>query len=184
MSAPSSRWLGVLLLASSSLVAPRALADEPEPVVRFDPAAKPPPSTQTTLLLVGTAGFALSYGGAVGASYLWESDPGATDLRYPLVGPWLKLGRTTMCVAEINGCSNVLQVIGAVATTLDGLLQAGSLAVIIEGILTPTAAAQSARLRAPSSARWFQADVGGVRFTPVPFVQSGSDLGLGLVGSF
>jgi hypothetical protein len=182
-----SAWLALAALALVSALPRAASADEPEPMVRFDPSAKPPPYTQSTLLLIGVAGAAVTYGGAVGASYLWADDPGASDLRIPVVGPWIKIGHTTMCVDETNGCNNVLQVIGAVAAGLDGLGQIGSLALLAEGLFAPTRAVRGPSAWSPRRAGFgsrLGGEIGDVRFTAVPFVQAGSDVGLGFVGTF
>jgi len=171
--------------------ASRSRADEPEPRVRFDEDATPPESSRTRVLLLGSALTALTYGGAVGASFLWENDPGATDLRIPVVGPWIKLGHTTMCTDGDTSCNNVFQVVGAIATVLDGLGQLGGIGLLAEGIFAPGAKPQrqaaALQLR-PQRGGAFSSrlilEAGDITFVPVPFFQSGSDAGIGLVGTF
>src|SRR5262245_35351740 len=88
----------------------------------------PPPSARTNTLLLGAAFFGGAYGLTVAASYGWPDDPGAADLRIPLVGPWLKLGQTTLCKdlpTPMDGktCSDPVQVIGGVLTIVSGIGQ-------------------------------------------------------------
>jgi hypothetical protein len=81
----------------------------------------------------------------------------------------------------------VLQVIGAVAAGLDGLGQIGSLALLAEGLFAPTRAVRGPSAWSPRRAGFgsrLGGEIGDVRFTAVPFVQAGSDVGLGFVGTF
>jgi len=100
-------------------------------------------------LLLGTAVFGGFYGGAVAASYGWSQDPGAADLRIPLVGPWLKLGQTELCSGlpepgeDERPCSDPLQVAGGVLAVISGIGQIGGLALLLEGTFM--------RTRAPSA---------------------------------
>jgi hypothetical protein len=179
--------VGTALAAACVLAAPEARADEPEPMVRFDPEAMPPPPAKTNVLIWGVATTAISYGGAVGASYLWESDPGAADLRIPVVGPWMKVGNTRLCDDEEPSCNDVFQVLGAVLAGFDGVIQVGGLALIAEGLFSPTRSSQppaSARLAGGPFASLLRTEVGSVSFAPVPFFRGGSDAGIAVVGSF
>lgn len=129
---------GFLLLALVSLsYAPSALADEPEPLAVYHPDRVPPSDARTKLYIAGGTLFAASYGAALGFSYLWEQDPGSADLRIPLVGPWMKVGSTTMCATETGGCSNALQVVGAVGAGFDGVFQVAALALLVDAMLVP-----------------------------------------------
>jgi len=181
--------LGLAAFGIGALAPTPACADEPQPLVRFDPDAVPPESTRTKVLLLGSAMTALSYGGALGASYLWSEDAGAADLRIPVIGPWIKLGHTTLCASEEFGCNNVMQVLGAVLVGFDGLGQIGGLALLSEGIFGPAGKKQAAFRGASASAggtfsSYFTGQLGDVSFVPLPFVQAGSDVGLGVVGTF
>lgn len=117
-----------------------ARADEPVRVVTFAPDELPPPSARLRLLGYGTALAAGSYGAALAASFSFPDDPGTADLRIPLVGPWLKLGQTRLCpsAADDPTCNNVYQVAGAIFVGLDGLIQAGSLALLVQSIFLRT----------------------------------------------
>jgi hypothetical protein len=132
--------LGALLYISLGFPT-EVRADEPVPTVAYDNSAAPPPAARWRLLGYG-AGLALgSYGVALAASYTYTSDPGVADLRIPVVGPWMKLGQTSLCPADSTvdpTCNNVYQVAGAILIGLDGLIQAGSLALLIQGVLMRT----------------------------------------------
>lgn len=189
--------LGLALLSGILSFGGQARADEPQPVISFAPDASPPPHTRTQVLLLGAATTAVFYGAAVGASYIWEQDRGAADLRIPVVGPWLKLGQTAGCAAEDTTCTPALQIAGAVLAALDGIGQAGGLALLLEGLFMKTApgttgsgsanlslgAQPRGQLGGTFSSHWV-VETGGVTFVPVPFAQAGSDLGIAIVGTF
>jgi len=131
-------------------VAPRAAAAEPTdpkamgpdpyealprtPSVALD--EYPPPSARRNLIIVGLASTAVWYGGAVAASYAVPDAAGAKDLRIPLAGPWMSLSHTG-CDGG-SDCNTLLIVLGAIATTLDGIGQAAGLALAAEGLFMPT----------------------------------------------
>jgi hypothetical protein len=103
----------------------------------------PPPSARTKTLLLGTAFFAGSYGLTLAASYGWPNDPGAADLRIPLVGPWIKLGQTTLCndlPDPVPGktCSDPVQVVGGVLAVISGLAQFAGVVLLTEGVVMRT----------------------------------------------
>ncbi len=129
---------GAALLATT-LATPRVSADEPEPVAVYHPDRVPPSSAKLTLGLIGGGLFGLAYGATLASSFAWETDPGASDLRIPLVGPWMKVGRTELCEEEVDGCSNALQVVGAVGAGFGGVFQAAALALLVDAILLPSA---------------------------------------------
>ena len=141
MKRPAPLLLLLVLLTSAHFAPRTARADEPQPLHRYSDDRLPPPGARVNLLLTGAAMFALSYGPAVGASYLWPETPGASDLRIPIAGPWIKLGKTKLCNAdpEVENCQDAVRVIGAVFAAIDGLAQAGSLFFLAEGIAMSTA---------------------------------------------
>jgi|GEM_PF-4185529 len=101
----------------------------------------PPPAVRTRTLLLGAAVFGGFYGGAVAASYGWSDDPGAADLRIPFVGPWLKVGHTTLCAnlpESQTPCSDPAQVAGGVLAVISGIGQIGGLALLLEGTFMRT----------------------------------------------
>ena len=170
----------------------------PAPQAAVSDVPLPPDETRTTVLIWGTGLTAIFYGGSLGASYLWEQDPGASDLRIPVVGPWMKVGRTQLCsgLPEPDaGCSDFAQVFGAVAAGFAGIGQVGGLALLAEGIFMKTA---GSRPSAPSSvalshpgaasrdedvAPWIYQN-GDLTMTAVPLSDGYSTVGAALVGSF
>ena len=160
-----------------------AVADEPAPIVQFNPDAAPPPATQGTILLAGAAVTGVFYGAAAGASAIWSDDPGASDLVYPLVGPWMKLGQTQLCNEDSGlDCNNGFQVAGAILLVFDGIGQAGGVALLVEGLLYGVGRPDAVRggssaprvssVFAPSRAFAAPWDfrLGGLHISPVPFL--------------
>jgi len=138
-----SSALCALGLGVAGLLGPTAAhAEEPVPTLEITDDL-PPPSARVNTLLLGTLVFGGFYGGAVAASYGWSQDPGAEDLRIPFVGPWLKVGQTTLCAdlpeSDIP-CSDPLQVVGAVLSVVSGIGQVGGLALLLEGTFMRTRA--------------------------------------------
>jgi len=125
-----------LLLTSTLCVVAPSRAEEPEPLHRYADDRLPPPSARLNLMLTGAAMFGISYGAAVGASYLWPDSRGASDLRIPVAGPWMKVGRTRLCSNDpgAENCQDAARVIGAVIAAIDGLAQAGGLLLITQSI--------------------------------------------------
>jgi hypothetical protein len=161
--------------------APRAAAaDEPERPVYYDSSVYPPPSTRYKLALVGVAVSAAWYGAAYGFSALWPDAPGAEDLRIPVAGPWMALGKTG-CADDDPDCSTLIVVLRAVLTTIDGVGQAGGLAVAAESLFLPTAT-QSPAPRRRRRAKPIEG-TDSFELRPAP-VLTGRSLGLGVAGTF
>ncbi len=164
---------GLALVATS--FSGLARAEEPglstTPAIR--PAADLPPSgARSTHIVAGVATTGVSYGLAVGASYLFPDFRGASDLRIPVAGPWLALGRTG-CPATDPDCSPVLLVFGALLTIIDGVSQAGGLAIVGEGLFLNT-----------SSGRALPRKAAGPTWRAVPLNLGKDGTGLGVVGTF
>src|SRR6188768_2954721 len=96
----------------------------------------PPPSAGRNLFLAGVASTAVWYGGALATSYAVDDPSMAKALRIPLAGPWMALTHTG-CGGGPD-CNTLLVVLGAIATALDGIGQAGGLALAAEGLFMPT----------------------------------------------
>jgi len=161
----------------SSFLAASARAEEPLPpaTVALPPSADlPPPSARVNLIITGAATTIVSYGLALGASYLWTADDlnGSKDLRIPVAGPWLALGKTG-CPASDPGCSKPLLAIGALLQVLDGVAQAGGLGIIGEGLFLNTSSSRPAAQKAEGTS---------VQAVPLNFEKGG--VGLGVVGTF
>ena len=180
------RCLGPLSLAAATLFgSAAALAQEaaapaaaPSAVEARESAATrealpleyPPPGAGTTLAVTGSAVFLGWYGVAWGHSLLEDDAPGAKDLRLPVVGPWMALSQAG-CSAGNPDCSQVWVVVRAILNVVEGVGQAGGLAVLGESLFLPTREpSPRARVQRPS-------------LEPVPFV-AGDSLGLGLRGNF
>ena len=171
------------LTLPSALVAAAAHAEEPAApaaAVTVSPAPAPPaadlppPGARTTHIVAGVATTAVSYGLALGASYLFKPEDlnGSKDLRIPIAGPWLALGKTG-CPTSTPDCSTVTLVIGAILTVFDGVTQAGGLGIIGEGLFLNTTSGKAAPRKA---------ELPAVRAVPLNFGKDG--VGLGVVGTF
>jgi hypothetical protein len=123
-------------------------------------------------LVAGVATTAVSYGLAVGASYLYPDHRGASDLRIPVAGPWMALGRTA-CAKNEPDCSPVLLVIGAILTVFDGVTQVGGLAVVGEGLFLKTSSGRTPMKKAQ-----------GPTWRAVPLDLGKDGAGLGIAGTF
>ena len=116
----------------------------PSPNVTLD--EYPPPSARRNMMLVGLGSTAVWYGAALGVSYAVDDPAMAKDLRIPIVGPWMALSHTG-CGGG-SGCNTLLVVLGAIATSLDGIGQAAGLALAGEGLFMPTQEQKAKRARA------------------------------------
>ncbi|HEY5376167.1 MAG TPA: hypothetical protein VIK01_20945 [Polyangiaceae bacterium] len=96
----------------------------------------PAPSARRNLLIAGGVTLASWYGLALGSSYIWPDTVGAKDLRIPVAGPWLAFAHSGC--GRVASCSEVLVVIRAIATALDGIGQASGVAFVGEGLFLPT----------------------------------------------
>src|SRR6478735_8996573 len=119
----------------------------------------PPPAAKRNLLIAGLASTALWYGGALGVSYAVDDPAMAKDLRIPFAGPWMALSHTG-CGGGPD-CNTLLVVLGAIATSLDGIGQAAGLALAAEGLFMPTREPKRAHaaLRAKRAKRFTDFDL-------------------------
>ncbi len=150
---------------------PAAVATTPGPPV-YD---LPPPSARWNTLFTGLAVTGVSYGLAVGASYVFHSEQTSDELRIPIVGPWMAIARTG-CREDDPNCSTVLMVVGAIFTGVDGVLQAGGLGIALDAAFMPTSASSSKREKRKESP--------AATIRPVPYVAGRDSVGLGVVGTF
>jgi hypothetical protein len=137
----------------------------------------PPPGSRwkTVGLGLGFAGF--WYLGAWGIrQWFWSESPGANDLRYPVVGPWMDLVQTG-CPSNDTNCGTLGLVVRTTLVVIDGIGQVGGVAVALDGLFTPT--------RSPGVSTAVS-----VAHTPAPFTLSlapwtpPAGAGLRLVGQF
>ena len=171
---------GAALLLGVAFAPRSAAADEPERPVYYDSSVYPPPSARYKLALVGVGVSAVWYGTAYGASALWPDAPGAQDLRIPVAGPWMALGETG-CADDEPDCSTIMVVIRAVLTTVNGIGQAGGLAVAAESLFLPTSTQNPAPRRRHRTRPVEGTD--SFQLRPAP-VLTGRTLGLGVAGTF
>jgi hypothetical protein len=171
-----------------ALATVRAHAEEPGAAASPAPAPAadelPPPGARATHIVAGAATTVVSYGLALGASYLFAPEDlnGAKDLRIPIAGPWMALGRTG-CPKTEPDCSAATLVVGAILMIFDGVAQAGGLGVIGEGLFLNTSSARPAAQKAQSGqAPGRYAAQGTVRAVPFNFGKDG--VGLGVIGTF
>jgi hypothetical protein len=131
------------------------------------------------VILVGLALTAGWYGAAVGTSYLWPDAPNSSDLRLPVVGPWMALGDTG-CGSRESSCTT-LMVIGRTAlAVVSGVGQAGGLLAIVEGVFMNTGSGAPA---APAPAA--SSSVGREpAWAAVPVALPDGGAGIQFVGSF
>jgi hypothetical protein len=137
------------------------------------PADLPPPGARTTTIVAGAGTTLVSYGLAVGASFLIEEEDyrGQKDLRIPIAGPWMALGRTG-CPTSNPDCSKIPLAFGALLAILDGVAQVGGLAVVGEGLFLKTSNKPTAQ----------KAEGPTVHAVPLNFEKGG--VGLGVIGTF
>jgi len=175
-----------LALASASARAEEPVAAATSPAPAADPAADelPPPGARATHIVAGAATTVVSYGLALGASYLFAPADlnGTKDLRIPIAGPWMALGRTG-CPTSEPDCSSATLVVGAILMIFDGVAQAGGLGVIGEGLFLNTSSGRPAARKAQSGQTpGAYATEATVRAVPFNFGKDG--VGLGVIGTF
>jgi hypothetical protein len=159
------------------------------------PPAYPPPSTRWKGIAVGLGATAFFYGAGLGASYVFPDAPGMRDLRMPVAGPWLAIANNG-CPADEPDCGPLLVVLRTVLFALDGVAQAGGLAVALESVFMPT------QVSAPASSETAPAAPGesppsppppstpkpgdnkNLFFLPTPMTVGTRGIGIGLVGRF
>ena len=140
----------------------------------------PPPIVRLELAGIGL----LITGGAWAASFAtgqnWPTVPGASDLKIPIVGPWIALGKSG-CATDETDCDGAGAKIGVRAALymLDGIAQIAGLALIAEAIVMKTEPAK----RKKSASSRFTLKLGEVEVTPVP-MSTPTMTGVGFVGSF
>jgi hypothetical protein len=114
------------------------------------------------------------------------------DLRIPVAGPWIGIANNGCAETEPN-CSKSLVIIRTVLMALDGAAQAGSLAVMLEGLFMPTQEIPAGALppveapRTPSSPPPKTPPANGDKnlfFVPLPMTVGARGVGLGVTGSF
>jgi hypothetical protein len=170
----------------SSTLAATALAEEPLAAQASAPPTDelPPRGARTNLIVTGAATTIVSYGLALGASYLLPEEDlrGSKDLRIPLAGPWLALGRTG-CPTSDPSCSVIPLIIGSLLKVIDGVAQAGGLGIVGEGLfLNTSSGTPTPRKAQPGLMQRRSATGPTMQAVPLNFEKGG--VGLGIVGTF
>lgn len=133
----------------------------------------PPSSVRLPLILGGTGLFGVAYGLTAMSSRLWPTVPGADHMLIPVAGPWVALGQSGCAPEDTDGCTLPL-VFRTILLVLDGLVQAGAVGLVGEGLfMTTEAAAPDADTAARPSVEWHLA----------PEIGPGRT-GLGVIGTF
>jgi hypothetical protein len=147
------------------------------------PLEYPPPAARTALAVTGAAVFVGWYGLAVGASFLDPDAPHATDLRIPVVGPWMAVANAG-CNRGDPDCSTAWVVVRAILHAMDGIGQVGGLAVLGEALFLPTRDHVRAGVVRPRAGNARATSSTAPTFRAVPLVGAGDSVGLGLHGTF
>ncbi len=137
----------------------------------------PPPESRWKTVGLGLGFSGLWYAGAWGIKEgFWSESPGAKYLPYPIVGPWMDLGKTG-CPSNDTNCGKFGLVLRTIFVVIDGVGQVGGLAVALDGLFTPTASRTDAARAASSSS------APRMNLVPVPWSSPGGG-GVSFVGSF
>jgi hypothetical protein len=154
----------------------------------------PPPMARWGVMGIGLATTGFFYGAAVGMSYLYPDVPGVTDLRKPIIGPWMAIVNNGCAASEGQDCSTVWLVFRAIAEGIDGVAQAGGVLVMLEGVFMPTQytpesgarptpKAPSPSAPPPSTAPPKPNDK-NLFWIPTPMALGSRGVGMGVVGKF
>jgi hypothetical protein len=158
----------------------------------------PPFSTRfmvlTAGLLVGGSAWAFSYAASRGwpenvchitvagaFNYAGQpcvsGPPGSSQLGIPVAGPWIALGKSG-CASDEPNCGSAKIGLRAFAFTVDGIVQAAGVALIIQGLVMKTEPPGTAKKPSPLAIHYR-----GVEAQPSPVLSRGMQ-GLGVSGTF
>jgi len=177
--------------ASAQSQPPPAAPPPPASAPDVAPPEYPPPSARWGVVAAGLGTTAVAYGAALGASYIYPDVPGTNDLRIPIAGPWLAIAHNG-CPADEPDCSKTIVVLRSIVSALDGIAQAGGLAIALEGLFMPTEirsyAPPPATPRAapppPSAPPSPSQGEKNLFFLPTPMNMGERGIGVGVVGRF
>ncbi len=103
--------------------------------------------------------------------------PGSAQLKIPIVGPWIALGKSG-CASDDPNCSGALVGVRGGLYVLDGIAQIAGLALITEAIVMKTESRPDKKAAVFPALRFR-----GLEVSAVP-VTSPTMHGIGLVGTF
>lgn len=163
--------ISLVMLGALAITATSSARADDEPVAEAPAKVSPnPPSSVRLKLALGGVAVA---GGAYAFSYAMASNfpevPGANELKIPIVGPWLALGKSG-CATDDPDCGAKV-VLRGFFLVIDGLAQIGGLGLVAEGVFMKTDPSAPKKPAAAFTIR------------PTPLV-TGSVTGIGFVGSF
>jgi hypothetical protein len=121
------------------------------------------------LIAGGVAVTGLAYGAAFLAASAWPEVPGSSELKIPIVGPWIALAKNE-CSPDVRDCGFEVYLRG-ILTVVDGLAQLGGLGIAGEGIFMTT---ESRAAQPPRPA---------LTVRPAPVITA-TGAGFGVVGTF
>lgn len=160
-------FAAVALTGALVTIGSSARADDSEPLMK----RYPPTSVRWKIVATG----AVVVGAAWGVSYLtstqWPDVPGANQMKIPVIGPWIALGHAG-CSPSNTDCGALLYVRG-VLQVIDGLVQAGGVGLIGEGLFMTTESEEASPKKKAAHMTW----------RPMPIVTPHTT-GLGFVGTF
>jgi hypothetical protein len=157
---------------SDSVGVPVASVASEAPSVRY-----PPPSVRWKLAGLGVFITGAAWGASFATAQNWSTVPGAAQLKIPVVGPWIALGKSG-CAADDVDCSGAKIGVRAALYVIDGIAQIAGLALITEAIVMKT---EPAREKKETS--FLRVRYRGVEVTAVPVITPSMN-GVGFVGTF
>lgn len=161
--------LAPIVVAASMVLATTGIVRADEPASDDVVHRYPPSSVRWQVVGGGVAFTGLVWGASYLSASQWPDAPGVEGLKVPVVGPWVALANNG-CPANDPSCGAILY-LRAILEIVDGLAQAGGLAVAAEGLFLTTEAERPRR----------RAAVARVRAVPIV---TGFTTGAGLVGTF
>ncbi|MFT3774856.1 MAG: hypothetical protein QM820_56630 [Minicystis sp.] len=142
------------------------------PVVHY-----PPPLVRLKLIAFGLLITGGAWGASFGSATNWPTVPGSAQLKIPIVGPWIALGKSG-CASDDPQCSGGTIAVRGALYVLDGIAQLAGLGLIAEAIVMKTESAPEKKTSLLPTFRYR-----GVEVSAVP-VTSPTMRGLGFVGTF
>ena len=123
--------------------APAPPPPEDQIVLRY-----PPSSSRWKIIVAGAGAWAFGYGASAAMGGIWSDIPGRDWLFVPVIGPWAALGNSGCAPDEEStpgqGDCEPIMALRGVLWVVDGLLQAGGLGIVAEGIFMTTESEEAA----------------------------------------
>jgi hypothetical protein len=136
----------------------------------------PPPIVRLELIGLGILISGGAWGVAFGSAKGWPTVPGSAQLKIPIVGPWLALGKSG-CASDAPNCSGATIGVRGALYVIDGIAQVAGLGLIAEAIAMKTESAPDKK------GAFLGLRFKGVEVSAVP-VTSPTMHGIAFVGTF